>query len=76
VSALGVTVEDDGPSRPAMVGARVSRDVRALFEDRGARAGASAGAVLELVGRALLRGMSIAQLRERLDAHDERADVL
>ncbi len=69
-------LRQDGPSRPAMVGARVSRDVRALFEDRGARAGASAGAVLELVGRALLRGMTFAQLRERLAADDERADAV
>ena len=76
MSALDVTPEADGPSRPAMVGARVSRDVRALFEDRGARAGASAGTVLELVGRALLRGMTVAELRERLAAHDERANAV
>ena len=56
----------EGPARPALVGARVSRDVRALFEDRGARAGATAGEVLETVGRALLQGMTYAQLRDRL----------
>ncbi|HEV2738883.1 MAG TPA: hypothetical protein VGU66_09920 [Candidatus Elarobacter sp.] len=61
----------DGPSRPAMVGARVSREVRDLFEHRGARAGASAGEVLELVGRALLHGLTIAQLRDRLYAPDD-----
>ena len=64
-------LQHNGLSRPAMVGARVSREVRGLFEHRGARAGASAGEVLELVGRALLRGLTIAQLRERLHAADE-----
>jgi hypothetical protein len=59
-------LQRDGPVRPALVGARVSRDVRALFEDRGARAGATAGEVLEVVGRALLQGMTYAQLRDRL----------
>ena len=61
----------NGSSRPAMVGARVSREVRDLFEHRGARAGASAGEVLELVGRALLHGLTIAQLRDRLRAEAE-----
>ncbi len=61
-------LQQDGPSRPAMVGARVSREVRDLFEHRGARAGASAGEVLELVGRALLHGLTISQLRDRLRA--------
>jgi len=63
-----------GSSRPAMVGARVSREVRDLFEHRGARAGASAGEVLELVGRALLHGMTIAQLRDRLNAGEEEEE--
>ncbi|HEY6234203.1 MAG TPA: hypothetical protein VIW69_03730 [Candidatus Elarobacter sp.] len=66
-------LQENGRSRPAMVGARVSREVRDLFEHRGARAGASAGEVLELVGRALLHGLTIAQLRDRLHA-DERED--
>ena len=60
--------QQNGPSRPAMVGARVSREVRELFEHRGARAGASAGEVLEFVGRALLQGMTFAELRDRLAA--------
>ena len=64
-------LQHDGRSRPAMVGARVSREVRDLFEHRGARAGASAGEVLELVGRALLHGLTIAQLRDRLHAREE-----
>lgn len=76
MSARDGTPHANGLSRPAMVGARVSRDVCALFADRGVRAGASAGAVLELVGRALLRGLTIAQLRERLCAHDERDEVV
>ena len=59
-------LREDGPARPALVGARVSREVHELFEDRGARAGASAGEVLECVGRALLHGLTIAQLRDRL----------
>ncbi len=63
-------LRDDGSARPALVGARVSREVHELFEDRGARAGASAGEVLECVGRALLHGLTIAQLRDRLSAHD------
>jgi hypothetical protein len=61
-------LERNGASRPAMVGARVSREVRDLFEHRGARAGASAGEVLECVGRALLHGMTFAELRDRLGA--------
>jgi hypothetical protein len=65
-------LQEDGLGRPALVGARVSREVHELFEDRGARAGASAGEVLEFVGRALLHGMTIAQLRDRLSAPDER----
>jgi hypothetical protein len=65
-------LHDDVPSRPAMVGARVSREVRELFEHRGARAGATAGEVLELVGRALLQGLTIEQLRSRIGAPDER----
>ncbi len=64
-------LQHDGRSRPAMVGARVSREVRDLFEHRGARAGASAGEVLELVGRALLHGLTFADLRERLHAANE-----
>jgi len=64
-------LQRNGTSRPAMVGARVSREVRDLFEHRGARAGASAGEVLELVGRALLHGMTFAQLRDRLTAEEE-----
>jgi hypothetical protein len=63
-------LRDDGPARPALVGARVSREVHELFEDRGARAGASAGEVLECVGRALLHGLTIAQLRDRLSPRD------
>jgi hypothetical protein len=59
-------LQEDGLSRPAVVGARVSREVHELFGDRGARAGASAGEVLEFVGRALLNGMTVAQLRDRL----------
>ena len=59
-------LHDDAPPRPAMVGARVSREVRDLFEHRGARAGATAGEVLELVGRALLQGLTVEQLRELL----------
>jgi hypothetical protein len=63
-------LQQDRASRPAMVGARVSREVRDLFEHRGARAGASAGEVLECVGRALLHGMSFDELRERLAARN------
>ena len=63
-------LHDDGRARPALVGARVSREVHELFEDRGARAGASAGEVLECVGRALLHGLTIAQLRDRLSSPD------
>lgn len=65
-------LHDDAPPRPAMVGARVSREVRALFEHRGARVGATAGEVLELVGRALLQGLTVEQLRERIGAPGER----
>ena len=68
------TVRGSCPGRPAMVGARVSREVHELFEDRGARAGASAGEVLECVGRALLHGMTFAQLRDRLTEHDRLAE--
>ncbi len=63
-------LQKNGPSRPAMIGARVSREVRDLFEHRGARAGATAGEVLECVGRALLHGMTVEELRERLAARD------
>jgi hypothetical protein len=68
------TVRRNCSGRPAMVGARVSREVHELFEDRGARAGASAGEVLECVGRALLHGMTFAQLRDRLAEHDRLAE--
>jgi hypothetical protein len=65
-------LQQHGSARPAMVGARVSREVRALFEDRGARAGATAGQVLEAVGRALLHGMTVAELYELLCADESR----
>jgi hypothetical protein len=63
--------QNGAATRPAMVGARVSREVRDLFGHRGALAGATAGEVLELVGRALLQGLTIEELRERLAAHGD-----